>query len=162
MVQFASDRVHEGDLPLSIVGTSDPPPSLGVRGCGQWQLRQVARHRGIELLRQRMQMTERRDGFDDMAREQPHQCRHDACELRIAGSEVVRTVQLVEKEPRRLAVAGLREQVGVGLLEPAVLIILQRVNALRQRGLLAASPALGRDFLKMANDFLSDGIHGRR
>jgi hypothetical protein len=25
-----------------------------------------------------------------------------------------------------------------------------------------ASPALGRDFLEMANDFLSDGIHGRR
>jgi len=43
-----------------------------------------------------------------------------------------------------------------------VLIILQRVNALRQRGLLVASPTLDRDFLEMANDFLSDGIHGRR
>ena len=62
---------------------------------------------------------------DGVGREQPHQRRHDAAELGIALREVLRTVELVEKEVGRTPVARVGQQARVRAREALLLVAFQ-------------------------------------
>jgi hypothetical protein len=107
-----------------------------------------------------VQFAQRGHRLHQLRREDAHQPRHDARELRVAPAEVHRPVQLLEEEARRVGVARRGQQVGVGLAEARVLETLDRLHALGQRRVARAHLALLRDHAQQFQDRLHLGIHG--
>ena len=81
-----------------------------------------------------MQLAELFHGLDHFTRKQSHQTGDHPGELAVAVAELLRPVQLVEKEPGRRPVARRGQQVGIAHFEAPGLVGLDRLHPLGQRG----------------------------
>src|ERR1019366_631591 len=102
---------------------------------------------------------QRLDGGDGVGRKQPHQCRNDAAELRVALREILRAVQLVEKEVGGASIARVREQAGVRAREALLLVRLQRRDVAHKRWRGRAPATLGLDGGEGLQDAGGDVAH---
>ena len=110
-----------------------------------------------------MQLAELFHGLDHFTRKQSHQTGDHPGELAVAVAELLRPVQLVEKEPGRRPVARRGQQVGIAHFEAPGLVGLDRLHPLGQRGVAFACFAQLRHRVQVGPDAVGDqGGHGRR
>jgi hypothetical protein len=95
---------------------------------------------------------ERRNGANDVNREQPDQGRNDASKFLISLREVAWAIQLIEKKTRGWCIARVAEHVGIGCFEAALLEALHFRDLRSQRRLVTSQPALCADLLKTLQD----------
>ena len=89
-----------------------------------------------------MKCSQRLHGVHDLSWKQPYQCRNNARELCVTLREVMRPVQIVQKEVCCLSEARGCQQIGVGRLEPSMLVLLDQPDPLCMGRVCLPAPAL--------------------
>ncbi len=112
-IERPTDLVDQLDLPLALLHAARPWIRLGVARVRDRQLDDPGEVR-VQALCQLVEFDCEQQRFDRAAGQHPRQFRHDPLHLDIALLEVACTIEFLEEELARFAVAVRGQQVGVG------------------------------------------------
>lgn len=147
-----TDLKHQIDLCPALFRMACRLPGSSVVRRVDGLIVQLARHLGVEFLRQRVQRRQFAYGADDFARKQAHQRRYDPSELIVPLAEIGRPIQILEEKSGGGSLRRKREQILIGPGKPLVLKSFDRLQLATQGEIRSVRLPQHGDALKIDQD----------